>query len=294
MINTTLPNKYEDYWVEKPVERHRNIIGEYHVSSIGCDHSDLEPKDQSGPCMRETFYQYITPTNRPTIVEGNFHQGRMMHKESQRIYLINHPNSIAEFPLAIKIQRGDDEIIILGSIDIVEFTFDGILVKDFKSSSDWTFPSNKNDKNITHFDQVRIYSGWLQNILNKQLQKIIKNYVVYFAKHNLYTGEQEEDYDDKLCIMKFLNFLNRCWELHGHLKAMELPPSEPHKWCKFCDYRHRCFADVIYEEDVPTTTMEEIEFMYMKTTGKSCRYRGKYTKAFESFKLKFKIEGEHN
>lgn len=290
MTNTLLRNKYGIYWKEEPKEWHRNLIGEYHVSAIGVDHQEFNPNDHSGPCLRQTFYFYVDPLPFTEQTEGNFHMGRIIHKELQRIYIINHPNAVAEFPLGLETEREGEKIKHFGSIDLMRIDLDGLHVPDIKSASDWTFPKTSDDKNQTHFDQSRIYVGWLiSRILNTKFMKVKTNGIIYVDKHNLYTGEQFEKTNKKLCIERFVEFIDRSWALHNYLIEEKLPPKEPNKWCKFCDYRHRCNAEVIHEDEVPTITMKEAEHLYQKMTGKSPKWRGNYTKGFESFIWRYKI-----
>ncbi|KKK66584.1 hypothetical protein LCGC14_2962610, partial [marine sediment metagenome] len=71
-----------------------------------------------------------------------------------------------------------------------------------------------------------------------------------------------------------------------------LPRKEPHHWSKFSKYRFRSRDNVIFDEDVRTHSIEEIEGFYTKETGKKPYYRGKHTKAFESYAYGFKISGD--
>ena len=300
MTYTSLENQYQKYWIEVPKEWHENKIGIYHVSSIGCSSERLDPEDHSGPCLRETFYNYINFIDYDDTSKGNFHQGRLMHKEAQRIYRINHPASIDEFPLGKKITMNGVEVLLLGSIDIVEFTEDGKLnIIDFKSASNWTFPKTEDNKSPTHFNQVRIYAYWLQNfILNKKYQKIDKLKIIYLGKHNLYTGEQEEEYNKTKCMEAWLDFINRAIGLHfqflGYNKSKSLdflPNKEPHKWCKNCRYSQRCKDDKIFDENIKSYTLKEVEEIYRDKTGKSPKWKGEYSKKFINFKSTFKVIG---
>ena len=323
MVNSLLKNQYKKYWIEEPVEHHKNIIGEYHVSSIGCDNQHLSPDDHAGPCLRQTFYGYVAPMEFTNQTAGNFHIGTISHKEIQRIYKLNHDAVIDEYPLGLKIKIDDDLIKILGSIDITDETFDIkplinlIDIIDFKTASDWTFPKDKDDKNPTNFNQVNIYGYILFAYkINRKYNKIRNLKLVYIAKHNLYTGEQSIQFDAGIALLKFTEFITRVKYLHSLLKEyykiMEfyktvsnlesrrklickettkcLPKKEPNKWCKFCDYRQRCYADVIEEKDVPIITLKEVEDLYMRETGKSSIWRGNYTKGFDTFKYRFKVK----
>ncbi len=301
MVDSYLKNLYEKYWIEKPVLRHSYQIGDYHVSQVGADHSNLAPEDHSGPCLREAFYKYVDAIPDTMQTTGNFHQGRLMHTEVQRIYLINNNGAIAEYPVGRLVQFKDEQFKALGSIDIYhsEFSnkpFINILdVIDGKSASDYTFPDDPEDKNPTHFDQVKIYAFMLITYcLNKRYNKIRNLKVVYFAKHNLYTGEQVERFDLRECQSKYMSFINRCYILHKALQEMKLPKAEPHKWCSYCSYAGRCNADVIHDKDIPTVTLEEVKKLYSEKTGKSPIWRDKETQGFQKFKFKFKIEGEES
>lgn len=293
MTNTKLPNLYKKYWILDEKEWHTYEIGKYHISSIGCSHKDIkDPKGHSGPCLRQTFYDYVDKVERSDEMEGNFDMGRMIHEALQDIYKKNHPNSIMEFPM----QLVRKEIENVGSSDIVVFTgmIDGVQhvdILDVKSSSSWTFPKDENDKNITHFDQVYIYSYWLQNLIfNKSRVKIDNLYIVYVDKHNKYTGEMHENYNPNIAVSKFTDYINRTDYLHSKLKNMELPDREPMKWCKYCVYADRCRENVISYEDLKEYSLKEVENIYKEETGKSAIWRENYTKAFVSFKKGYRIE----
>jgi len=296
MLNTSLENKYQVYWIEKPKEWHSNTIGIYHVSSVGCNHQDLNPDEHSGPCIRQTFYEYINPIDDNDQTKGNFHVGTIDHKEVIRIYRSNNPNAVDEFPIYLKLVNKDGiEIIIKGSIDLLVFVYEEMItydILDFKTASDYTFPHHEGDKNPTHFDQVRVYTSLVENYIFGKI-KARDNILVYINKHNLYTGEQREKYDSNIGLDKLMDFVSRCFELHGYLIRIELPPREPMKWCKYCKYGLRCKSSVIRDEDVEEFTEEEIQKFYEEETGKSPIWRGNYTKAYESFRSKFKVSDQN-
>lgn len=292
MVNTQLKNLYKEYWIKKEQDWHQNIIGEYHVSSIGFDNSYLDPVSHTGPCLRQTFYDYIAPKERSDETEGNFGMGNLLHKACQKIYKKNHPNSVIEFPLQQFIKLYGEQVKIMGSIDIVLFEplkngKISVTIIDLKSASDWTFPKNKDHKNLTHFNQVYIYTYWLlNNILNSDVVKIKELKIVYMNKHNKYTGEQVEPYDNEKGGRIFINFLGRVNYLHAKLLGMELPAREPMRWCKLCDYRVRCKDNLIHD---PHLTISEVEIRYNEETGKSPKWRSKYTKQFLKFKEGFSL-----
>ena len=289
MIRTTLENQWKKYW-EDPhaVTRHENIIGVYHVSAIGCDHSWMEPDQHSGPCLRQTFYNYVAPVEKNLKSKGNLNQGTVMHKEAQRIYQIKRPFSIIEFPLAKSINK---DIVMTGSIDVVDF-LDGneVLVLDFKSSSEWTFPKSEDDRQITHFDQVHLYAYILQNFVFGKSKKITKVRVVYLNKHDQFTGEQELEYDNDIAITDFMEFVERCKLLDKHLRAKTLPDREPMKWCKYCEYKNCCRENVIGSEGLKSYTQQEVFDMYKEETGKSPEWRGSLTKQYREFEKGYKID----
>ena len=324
---TRLPNKYEKYFEAKPTEWHRNIIGEYHVSAIGVNHRELEQNEHSGPNLRDTFYEYANPLPNSATTRGNFKMGNIMHKYVQKGAKANRP-CIVEFPLAKTFTSGNQTIKVFGSIDLIEFDKepdkDGIAtitLVDLKSASDYTYPFGPEKLNPTHQDQVMIYAYWLQNwILNPKVMKISKIRIVYMNKHEAYCGEIDIPYDNDKMIGYWVDFISRCFELDTKLrrftkiyvKYMEimgksgfhnvqdlkikmnacLPRKEPHHWSKFSKYRFRSRDNVIFDEDVRTHSIEEIEGFYTKETGKKPYYRGKHTKAFESYAYGFKISGD--
>lgn len=313
---TSLPNKFEKYFIIKPKKWHGNIIGIYHPSSIGCTHTELNQDDHSGPCLRDTFYEYVNPKEKSLTTRGNLEAGNIMHPIVERNAKKNDPFCFPEFPLQKLFKKGIMKIITHGSIDLprqMRLTFlnepeDPIYVNigDIKTSSEYTFPKTEEDQNPTHFDQTYIYAAWLQNFyLNSNYIKIKDLTIIYINKHNLYTGEQTIPYDNMKGLSKFLDFIDRCWTLHEALlkymfNRMELfnhyqniseilPPKEPHKWCKLSENLQRCRDNVIFEENIKSYTDEEIEEIYKTETGKSPKWRGDYSKTFLNFKAKFKI-----
>ena len=228
-------NQYDKYWIKRPKETHEYKIGTYHVSQIGNSHIDLESSEHSGPCLRQGYWQYSDPIEFTDGTKGNFHMGRILHERIQEIKKINDPAVINEFPLRMWIK----DIIISGSIDTIIFTKEGISIIDFKSASQYTLPSGKWDKNITHFSQVYLYAYILSLVFGSDIN--IKDVsLIYISKHNLATYVQTEKYDSEKAEGIFKDFLERCFYLDECLKQKQVPVPEPMKWCKYCDYRERC------------------------------------------------------
>jgi len=336
---TLLPNKYLKYFIIKPYEWHQNKIGYYHVSQIGANNQRLEPKDHSGPCLRDTFYGFI-PIDvklQSLNTQGNFGVGNIFHPHVENIQKTNNPFNFPEFPLQKLLDHDGQKIIVLGSIDLPRqkiLTFDDnaddpipIHITDLKTASDYTFPYDNSvmNRNPTHFDQVYIYGYWLINYyLNSKYNKLIDLTVAYINKHEAYTGEQVEKYDNDHGVGIFIDFITRAFtldtklrrfmkiysewcdhcveELKGNEKNTNLmlelkiqmneclPTREPHKWCKFCDNRFRCRDNVVFDCDVRKYSVEEIEVFYKNETGKNAYWRGKHTKAFEKYAYGFKLE----
>ncbi|MFX0073075.1 MAG: hypothetical protein ACFFAO_18510 [Candidatus Hermodarchaeota archaeon] len=324
MVYSSLPNKFEKYFLITPAEWHGYKIGYYHVSTVGCSHTNQFPDSHSGPCLRATFYEYVN-----AIMDS-------LHKKVEGNMKIKNPLYFPEFPLqrlfakkSIKLINGltlrNPKIITKGSIDLpqqIELTFDNKItdpiyvdVGDLKSASNWTFPKSEGDINPTHFDQTNIYSYWLQNFyFNPKYVKIRDLSVIYIAKHNRYVGEQTLPYNNQEAMKKYVDFVNRCWKLHTALMsfltskmnvgiihhqgkkeyerqlALCLPEKEPHKWCKLNNYQHRCQDNVIYDKNVKVYTLSEIKELYKQRTGKNAIWGGKFTKNFLKFKSKFKVE----
>lgn len=230
-----MKNLYHKYWIKVPREVHTYEIGTYHVSQIGNSHIDLEFDEHSGPCLRQGYWQYLDPIEYSAGTLGNFHMGRILHEEIQKITKINNPAVINEFPLRMWIK----DIIISGSIDTIVFSKDGISIIDFKSASQYTLPQGDYDKNPTHFTQVYLYAYILSLVFGSDIN--IKDVtLVYINKHNLSTYAQTETYDNEKAEKIFKDFLERCFYLDECLKKKAVPVPEPMKWCKYCDYRGRC------------------------------------------------------
>jgi len=289
---TKLENKYKKYFHLKEEDWHKKVIGEYHVSGVGCDTSHLEQHEHSGPCLRQTFYDYTDEIENSVGTEGNFAVGTNAHEVIQGIRKKNKPMIISEFPLGML--HGDKKL--LGSIDLVEFQDlthypIEIMIVDIKTANDGTFPKDDENLKITHENQVLIYSYWLQNFVLNEAFMVIKSYrIIYVNKNNWFVGEITRPYNNKIGANKFMEFLTRCNKLHRYLKEETLPPAEPMRWCKYCKYGQRCYSNALHDDTIRSFTQEEVEEIYKIETGKSAIWQGKYTKAFESFKMRFKIE----
>ncbi len=243
--------------------------------------------------------------NRPCIVE--YPLFRTFIRGDQRIKIFG----------SIDLIEYDNELAKNGIIQ-------AITLVDLKSASDWTYPYGPENLNPTHRDQVIIYAYWLQNwVFNIKVMKISKIRVVYMNKHEAYCGEVNVIYDNDKALLIWIEFINRCFELdkklHDYTKMYKnykisldesnqmkttkkqktelrielngcLPQSEPHHWSKFSKYRFRSRDNVIFDEDVRTHSIEEIEGFYTEATGKKPLYRGKHTKAFETYAYGFKID----
>ena len=159
----TSENKYRKYYYEIDTEWHENKIGTYHVSGIGNSHKDLDPWEHAGPCLRDTYWDYLDPIEDNDETAGNFHIGKILHEIIQDIYKHNVPNSIIEFPIVIK----HNDITIKGSVDIIDFDKEAII--DIKTASMFTFPSSEYDYNPTYVSQVSIYSALLSYWVFKKM-----------------------------------------------------------------------------------------------------------------------------
>ncbi len=202
-----------------------------------------------------------------------------------------------------------------------------VTLVDLKSASDWTYPYQAESLNPTHRDQVVIYAYWLQNfVFNPKVMKISKIRVVYMNKQEAYCGEIDIPYDNDKAVGTWIDFISRAFELDTklhrfmkiynewylyHLDELKgltknpklelelkmgmnncLPTREPHHWCKFCDNRFRCRDNVVFDADVRKYSVEEIEVFYKNETGKNAIWRGKHTKAFDTYAYGFKLEGD--
>jgi len=168
---TTIQPKYDEYWVIKDGEWHKYIIGEYHVTGIGTNKSDLEPKSHYGPCLRQSFYEYKYKKEDNIFGKGNKNTGKKKHEDIQTIYKINNPNSITEFPLYTEIS---EHIKLCGSIDVVHlFWKDGKLwadIIDFKTAVYRTLPKDEDEYNPTYACQLYLYGYWLTKIMNVEIR----------------------------------------------------------------------------------------------------------------------------
>ncbi len=261
MAKSKLENEYRKYWKAKPREWHENKIGIYHVSSIGCNHQDLDPDNHSGPCLRSTYWDYVDPIPNSDETDGNLEEGNRHHKDLQKIIKEWKPNSIIEYPVAVELIRELDElgedgelqeekILFVGSIDILyKHLFDDEInynvkswsIWDIKTASSYTLPRGKYDKNPTHFDQTEIY-GYivLAFDLDEHKNKIKRKKIIYIDKHNLGTYTQREKFNVIEAEEKYQDAVERCWYIHDCLTKGEVPAPEPMHWCKYCKYLDRC------------------------------------------------------
>ncbi len=322
--NTSLENKYEKYFVVTEPEWHEYKARTYHVSSIGVDHSDLDKNEHYGPDLRETFYNYVNSLPYSIYSKGNMEMGKILHKVAQNRYRRNYKKSVDEYPLQRLVynEKTKRNILLLGSADIkdqIPLMLDGnpdepILVNliDFKTASEYTLPSNKKDKNPTYFGQVHIYAYWLQHFyLNNKYIKIDKILIVYIDKQNTGCYEVIEDYNDEICELAWLQFVERAKTLDYHLYLFNmamthkyategtpnfrkdtynkvlgksLPKHEPMKWTKYSRYKTRIDCDIIFDEDIPDFEEEDLVNMFEKESGKNAVWNGKETKGYQSWK----------
>lgn len=256
MPHSDLPNEFQKYWhpelFRELPDWHENIIGIYHVSSIGCNHQDLEYNEHSGPCIRSTYWEYTDPLPDTDETIGNFEMGDDIHIKLQFIIKKWKPNTIIEKPLAIVLERDGKVILLVGSIDIeykhlfnllnaTSQTKKKISIWDIKSASEYTLPKGKYDKNITHFDQTNIY-GAMDTLfdLHPDYNEIIRLKIIYVNKHNKGTFCQRERFDLSNATNKLSDCIDRAFYLHACLETSQLPVPEPQKWCKYCKYLTRC------------------------------------------------------
>jgi len=236
-----MENKIRTYFkIKDSSDWHRYKIGEYHVSSIGCSHKELDPQTHYGPCLRATYYAYTEPEEKDLKTIGNLLMGEILHKIVQERYKGLNPNAIIEYPVT---HIYGNQLTIKGSIDILDLE-DGS-IRDVKSASLFTFPGSEYDYNPTHIDQVSIYAALLKImmpdfILNKLM-------IIYVKKHNLETIEQVVVFDREDVGLKFGDYLSRVVYLDLCLTNKREPKAEPHRWCKFCSKKEHCLeqGDII-------------------------------------------------
>lgn len=245
-----MENKFHEYWVidEKPWHEYHEKI--YHISAIGVSHQDLEPEESSGPCLRDKYFVYLEGENHSDETKGNFKLGNYLHAENQRIYKLNTPNSVSEFPLIYKIMNGERELTIKGSVDIIDFDIQAN--PDLKTASLFTFPKSEYETKITYMTQVSLYTYILKELVFRPswyLPKFLR--IVTFKKHNLYTLEQDQPYYEEEGEAIYLEFLDRVRYLDDCLRDREVPRAEPHKWCKYCHKLEYCLekGDIIKVKD---------------------------------------------
>ena len=242
-----MKNLYPKYWIEKPKKVHEYKIGTYHVSQIGNSHKNLEPKEHSGPCLRQGYWEYLDPTEFEIGTVGNFHIGNILHEEIMRILKINNPAVISEFPLRMWIF---DDMTLSGSVDAIVFTKKGAHVIDFKTASQYTLPKGRYDKNPTHFTQVYIYAWMLHRHVFGESIPVLDVSVIYINKHNLATFKQTEKFKEEKGKDIFNDFVDRCAYLNNCLMEKQVPIAEPMKWCKYCRYKEQCIELEDSEDDM--------------------------------------------
>lgn len=263
-----LENKFLEVWHPERFyelrDWHEKIVGIYHISSIGCNHQDLDSDDHSGPCIRNTYWDYVDPRP-PTIeTEGNFEMGDDLHNGWQKVIKKWYPHASIERTVAKVFTRGNISILIVGSQDVhmpLIFNMKHATSKtkrkreiwDGKSASQYTLPKGRYDKNPTHFDQPKIYGAFeILFELNMEHNEITRIKIFYFDKHNKGTYIQREKFNENESLEKFGDCVDRAFYLHTCLLKGEVPVPEPMKWCKYCSYIGRCIkkgdVKVIYNK----------------------------------------------
>jgi len=256
MTKTELRNRFLEVWhpeiFRKPRDWHEKIIGIYHISTIGTSKTELDPDEHSGPCLRQTYWQYTLPIQQKQSTVGNFEMGSDLHKSWQKIVKEWYPQADIERTVAKIFTRNGKSILLVGSEDVhmpLLFNLSKANSKtkrkreiwDGKSASEWTLPKNRDDKNPTHFDQPKIYGAMevlFELNMNHNIIKRVKVY--YFNKHNKGTYIQRDRFNSDDAIRKLGDCVDRAFYLHECLETSRIPIPEPMKWCKFCDYLPRC------------------------------------------------------
>lgn len=236
-----MENKIDKYFDTREDETwHDYLIGEYHVSSVGLDHSNLEPEEHYGPCIRHTYFQYKVPVEKNGRVDGALLMGKIIHREIQTYRKKTNPNMVVEFPMTVYTKDG---LTVKGSIDMIEF--DPIVIVDIKTASDYTFPTSEYDINPTYSSQVKLYTGYLYNVIFNAdyfFPEIMR--ITTVRKRNLETIEQdlpitEDEWDERFDEI-IPPFEDRVSKLHYCLMHDKIPDAEPHKWCKYCPNLEFC------------------------------------------------------
>jgi len=287
MAKKKLPNKFKDYWVVKEEEWHKNEVGIYHVSTVGCGHMALKPDEHYGPCLRKTFYDYTDPKEGSLESVGNMQQGTNHHKIIGKIFKKNHPNAILDFPLYDETAAGTQIIKLVGSVDALTMNYVNgnifIDVYDFKTASDYTLPKDEFDRNPTYFSQLYIYAKKLDKLFGKFC--LIRNLiVVYINKHNLTTYEIKLLCKASIAKMRHDDFVMRCKFLDAHIRLNKLPDKEPMRWCKLCTYKTRCDMNLKRDAKPGEYTNDELADIFVKVVGKKAFWGNKETKGFIAWK----------
>lgn len=252
MPRTNIKNEFTKYWNSTPKDWHENIKGVYHISSIGVNHQDLSYEEHSGPCLRQTYYEYkySKPNNDGT--SGNLYMGSLLHKKLQKIIKDWKPNSIIEKSLAKIFERDGRKVLLVGSIDVeYKHLFDmekdtsktkkQISIWDIKTASDYTLPASRSSKNPTHFDQVKVYATMdIMFELHPEHNEMKRVKIIYVNKHNLSTHIQREKYSLTEGVEKLGDCVDRAFYLDECLENRTVPNAEPMHWCKYCKYLRMC------------------------------------------------------
>jgi len=246
------PNEFKIYWHPDKMEWHQNIKGIYHISSIGCNHQHLDYDEHYGPCLRSTYWDYTDPIHDSDETEGNKEMGTETHEKLQKIIKAWKPNCVIEKPLAKIFERDGRKILLVGSIDVeYHHLFDlkkddtttkkNISIWDIKTTSIFTEPKGKYDKNSTHFDQTALYGAFdMLFDLHPEHNIIVKLKIIYVVKHNKRTLTQRMKFDPTEAVDKFADCVDRAFYLDECLEKGEVPVAEPQNWCKICKYLDRC------------------------------------------------------
>lgn len=258
-MTKAIKNEFRKYWHPEFKDWHAYEIGTYHVSSIGCSHQHLESDEHSGPCIRQTYYEYTDPLPNSDETDGLMEEGNEHHEKLQKIIKKWKPNSIIEYPVSVLLTREvngvKETIALVGSVDILykhlfDLTKDDsssirvLSIWDIKTCGQWTVPLSRYDKNPTHFDQVDLYSYMALNFeFNPETHMIKRKKLIYVNKHQKGTYVQRETYRPEKAKAKYEDAEARCWYLHDCLVREEPPIAEPMHWCKYCKYVKRCIAD---------------------------------------------------
>lgn len=202
-------NKYKSSW-------HEERKNEYHITVLLY-------------CKKKQYLKFKGSYTETLKERGGMYVGEMFHKEIQENVEFKDGFYITEFPFRLTIDLEDEEIFIVGKIDLIHNKEQKI--EDIKTY--FYLPKKLKDIDRKYCIQVISYIFILNNTYYEKdpLQEV---YIICVSKGNCETKIVKMDYTKELGRICYNWILSRAKEFHSCIINNEQPKGDTSKWCQYC------------------------------------------------------------